>query len=117
MNLVRRISAGALSVLDFGPEKVSVLIAEKKGDVFRVLGGGEAPSAGVADGEVVHPGDASEAVITAVRAAESAAGISVETLYYNLDDAAVEQAVSTGSKTLPGEGEVRAADVAEACHT
>jgi len=117
VSFVRRIySKPLLSALDFGPERVAVLIGEKKPDgTFHILGAGDSEARGVKDGEIVHLGDAVESAVEAVRAAEKAGGIKVQTLYINYDDPKVESVKSRGSKILKGEGEIQGSDIQEAC--
>ncbi len=100
-----------LTALDFGIEKVFVLIGENKDGRLRTLGLGEAPSRGVRQGKVIHIGDAVEPLVAAIKMAESAAGISVGTLYYNFVDPDLRCLVSRGSKTLKGEGQIRVSDL------
>ncbi len=119
MSFVRRIySKQSLSVLDFGPERVAVLIGEKKPDgTFHILGAGDSEARGVKDGEIVHLGDAVESAVQAIRTAEKAGGIKIRTLYINYDDPNVKSVKSRGSKILKGEGEIQGSDIQEACET
>ncbi len=119
MSFVRRIySKPSLSALDFGPERVAVLIGEKKSDgTFHILGAGDSEARGVKDGEIVHLGDAVESAVQAIRTAEKAGGIKIQTLYINYNDPNVESVKSRGSKILKGEGEIRGSDIQEACET
>jgi hypothetical protein len=115
MNLVSKISKRSLSALDFGAEKVSILIAEKITDKeFRILGSGDAPTEGISGGEITSIGDVVESVVTAVRRAEKSAGLEIDTLYFNQDDAQMESIQSWGSKTLKGEGQIVPVDAEEA---
>ena len=87
------------------------MIGENKNGRLRVLGVGQAPSRGVRQGKVIHIGDAVESLVAAIKEAESAAGISVGTLYYNFADPDLRSLVSRGSKTLKGEGQIKASDL------
>ncbi len=113
MNFINRISRKVFSALDFEVEKVSVWIGENKNGQPRSLGLGQAPSRGIRQGQVTHTGDAVESVVEALQEAERQAGTSVGTLYYNFTDPALQCLVSRGSKTLKGEGQIRAADLKE----
>ncbi len=119
MSFVRRIySKPSLSALDFGADRVVVLIGEKKQDgTFQILGAGESEARGVKNGEIVHLGDAVESAVEAIRQAETAAGIKIQTLYVNYDAPGVESVKSRGSKILRGEGEIQALDIQEVCET
>lgn len=112
MNPVRRWTRpGLLVAVDFGSSSVTALLAERRDGGMRIVGKGEAPSAGVEKGEIVRPGDAAEAIREALRRAESAAAAPAERLYFNLDDAGLESRRASGSRTLLGEGEIEASDV------
>lgn len=119
MNIVKKIySKGVFNALDFGAESVVVLIAEKKDNgIFKVLGAGDSVSHGVQDGEVIHPGDATEAIVEALKKAERSSGTRIEKLYFNFDDAQMQSLISRGSKFLAGEGEILASDIEEAKKT
>ena len=107
-----------LGVLDFGASEVRLFIGEKKSDgEFRILGAGEAQTRGVSRGEIVHLGDAAEAVLEAARKAERSAGTPISTLYFNFDDPAMESVRGTGAIALKGEGEIGPRDVESACDT
>lgn len=116
MNIVKKIYTKSVhAVLDFGFESVVVLIAEKKeGGDFQIIGAGDSAAQGVKGGEVVHPGDATESIIEALKKAERSSGTKVERLYYNFDDAQMQSVISRGSKFLSGEGEIQSSDVKEA---
>src|SRR3989338_733088 len=116
MSFVRKIySRSSLSALDFGPERVIVLIGEKKQDgTFQILGAGESETRGVKNGEIVHLGDAVESAVEAIRQAETAAGFKIQTIYVNYDAPGVESVKSRGANILKGEGEVEDTDNKEA---
>lgn len=119
MNFIKKIyPKRVLSVLDFGADTTVVLMAQKNEDgSFSVLGAGDAASNGVKHGLVTHLGDAVESVVEAVREAERAAGVNIQTLYFNLDDPEIQSLRVRGSKQLSGEGEIRRSDVEQACQT
>lgn len=105
-----------LSVLDFGPDKVIVLIGTKKEEgAFGILGAGDARARGVEGGEITHLGDAVESVVEALRKAERAARFKIKKIYFNFDDARMESVYSKASKALGGEGEIERSDVEEVC--
>lgn len=96
--------AGAVNVL------VATVECREDGQ-FRLLGGGEAPAAGLEKGEITSAADFSEAVAEAAARAEKSAGVPVKKLYFNFDEQKIESAWSSGSRLLEGEGEIRASDV------
>jgi hypothetical protein len=114
MNFVRSFSMRPLWALDAGGGRVRVAAAEKRADGFRVLGVGEAawPEREAA---ALHVGDCAEAVTAAMRAAENAAGFSVDVLHYNFRDPSLHEANGQGTKILSGDGQIRTADVEDAC--
>ncbi len=101
-------------MIDFGAEKVVALVVEKKDGAYRILGGGESEAQGIVCGQVRHIGDAVESLVEALRKAERSSGVRASTLYFNWDDPDMQSAHVTGSKSLTGEGQIDAADVAEA---
>ena len=104
--------------MDFGSEKTRVLVGVRENDrSFRILGAGESPSMGIREGEIAHLGDAVESVMAAVEKAEDSAGLAVNTLYYNFDDAQIQSIRACGSETIKGEGEIRASDIRQAAET
>jgi cell division protein FtsA len=108
--------SSALSVLDFGPDKVIALIGARRPDAaFDILGAGDARARGVGDGEITRLGDAVESVVEAVRKAERAARLKIKKIYFNFDDPLMESVYSKASKPLAGEGEIERADVEEVC--
>ena len=112
---VRLAGSRLISALDFGPERVIVLIAHKKSDgKFELVGAGEAKSQGIGLGSISNLGDAVEAVYEAAGKAESAAGTKIKTIYYNFDDPSLESVRSKGAVSLKGEGEIQISDVEEA---
>ncbi|MDO8634792.1 MAG: cell division protein FtsA, partial [Dehalococcoidia bacterium] len=74
-----------VSAIDVGTSKVAAIMADA-GDEnsFQILGVGVAPSKGLRKGVVVNPDEAREAVREAVRKAEHAAGIKMETAYVGI---------------------------------
>ncbi|MBF8264926.1 MAG: cell division protein FtsA [Dehalococcoidia bacterium] len=74
-----------MSAIDVGTSKVAAIMADA-GDEnsFQILGVGVAPSKGLRKGVVVNPDEAREAVREAVRKAEHAAGIKMETAYVGI---------------------------------
>lgn len=116
MNIVKKIYAkNAFSILDFGAESVVVLIAEKKEKgPFKIIGAGDSIAQGIVHGEITHPGDATEAIVEALKKAERSSGVRIDKLYYNFDDSGMQSVVSRGSKFLAGEGEIQALDIEEA---
>ena len=107
-----------LWALDFGRDSVIVAVAETKaGGELRLLGGGESPAQGFSGGDLESLGDATEAVVAAVRAAEQRSGLKCESLFYNIDDISLESSHSTVSKSLTGEGQIRSEDVRDAMET
>lgn len=113
MNFAKKIYARkTISVLDFGSENVYVLIAHRKeSGKFEILGGGDAKSSGLKNGEFVYVGDAVESVVEATRKAEKSAGFKIDSIYYNVDDVKMESFVSAGSKVLSGEGQISLRDI------
>ncbi len=100
------------AALDFGFSTVNVLFAGRSSDgSFRVIGSGESESRGIGPGEIVHLGDAVEAVFEAMEKAKASAGCETSFLYYNFDDPEASSVKVLGSKTLKGDGEVRRADI------
>lgn len=103
-----------ISVLDCGSEKAAILIGAKlPGGDFEVIGAGESNLCGVEDGEIRNLGDAAESVMEARRKAEASAGIKVDSVTFNFDDASMQSSHVHGVKTLTGEGEIRASDLEE----
>ncbi len=103
--------------MEAGSEQVVIVIADKKDDGgLRILGGGEAPLRGLEKGEFTDAGDFVECVTEACAKAEKSAGLRLEKLYYNLDDAKIESVRPGGSRILDGEGEIQPADVRAAVH-
>lgn len=104
--------------LDFGADTVLVTVAEAKpGLELRLLGGGESSAQGFVNGDLESLGDATEAVVSALRKAERHSGLQCETLFFNIDDPMLESCYSIGSKTLIGEGQIRPEDIREAMQT
>ena len=98
--------------MEIGAENVLIVLADKKDSgELRLLGGGEARVRGMEKGEITHVGDLVESIADAADKARHSAGISIEKLYYNLDDPKVESVWPVGSKILDGEGEIQDADV------
>ncbi len=114
MSVLPRFAGRTLSALDVTAASSTVLIAEKRSDGLRILGAGQAPSAGVVRGEITHLGDAIESVHEALRRAERSAGVRVSTLYYNFDDPGITEVHASGTKALAGEGQVTRSDAAQA---
>lgn len=117
MSFLSGFSQKILAGLDFGEDTVSALIGEFKGGQYRPLGLGEAPARGVSGGRVEHIGDAVESVVAAIRQAEDRAAVSAGVWYFNFFDPELESAVSRGSKTLKGEGQIRSSDLREVRQT
>ena len=116
MSFVRKISNRILSALDFGPRSVIALMADKGPDgSLRILGGGECPARGMRSGAITHLGDAVECAVEASRKAQKAAGAGMGAVYFNFKDAAMEIRRPVGHKSLSGEGQIRASDVAQTC--
>ena len=104
--------------LDFGRDSVVAAVAETKtGGELRLLGTGESPAQGFAGADLESLGDATEAVVAAVREAEQRSGLKCESLFYNIDDASLESSYSTATRSLTGEGQIRSEDVREAMGT
>lgn len=71
-----------VSAIDVGTSKVAAIMADTVDEAtFQVLGVGVASSRGLRKGVVVNPDEAREAVREAVRKAEHAAGIKMESAY------------------------------------
>lgn len=115
MSLARTISVRPLWALDPGADGVRAVVAEKKRGEFRALGGGEAPWPRMESGRPRRIFEAAEAVTAAIRAAERSSGLSAETLYYNFDDDSLKERTCQGTRLLGGDGQIRQADVEEAC--
>ncbi len=95
-----------------GSRNVVIVTASAREDGrLKVLGGGEAPIAGIEKGELVSVADFAESVCEAAAKAERSSGIAIGRLYYNFDEARIESAWLTGSRLLDGEGDVQTADV------
>ena len=104
--------------LDFGRDFATVAAAEARPDgELRLLGGGQSPAKGLTAGDFDSLGDATEAIVAAVRQAERSSGLKCETLFFNVDDLSLESTYSTGSKALAGEGQIRPEDVRDAMET
>lgn len=102
----------ALWALDFGEKTVTALAArEKSPGHWQLLGEGRARAQGRARGEITRLSDVCESVIEALRGAEKGAGLRCRRLYFNFDDAGIETAHPSGSRTLAGEGQIRREDV------
>lgn len=101
-----------VSVMEPGPQGLVVVTAECREDgEFRLLGGGEAPAAGLEKGEIVSAADLSEAVSDAIGRAERSSGVRIRKLYFNFDEPRIESAWASGTRLLEGDGEIRPADV------
>lgn len=74
-----------VSAIDVGTSKIAAIMADAADEAsFQVLGVGVAASKGLRKGVVVNPDEAREAVHEAVRKAEHAAGVKMETAYVGI---------------------------------
>ncbi|MBI4289578.1 MAG: cell division protein FtsA [Chloroflexi bacterium] len=74
-----------VSAIDVGTSKIAAIMADAADEAsFQVLGVGVAASKGLRKGVVVNPDEAREAVHEAIKKAEHAAGIKMETAYVGI---------------------------------
>jgi cell division protein FtsA len=97
--------------VDVREASVCVAAAELRPDGPRVIAMGQAPAKGVQFGQITYIGDLTEALVEALRRAETAAGARCRGFYYNFDDPEMESRFPQGSRTLTGEGQVQEEDV------
>lgn len=112
MNIAKKIyPKEVLSALDVGKDYVTVLIARRRGSQFEVLGGGQAPARGFKAGEIIHLGDAADALALALSKAEESSGAKTENLFLNFNDVEAMSKRLRGTRFLTGEGQIGRADV------
>ncbi|HVA22178.1 MAG TPA: cell division protein FtsA [Candidatus Micrarchaeia archaeon] len=101
--------------LDLGSQTVRCAVAEAAPGRIRVLGVGEAPSAGVARGMVVDPASASEAIAAAVAAAERVSGVEIDQVVVGLGGAHLRSEARRATvRVLARDGRVGPGDVRRA---
>lgn len=102
----------AVAAIDFlSNEARAVLAARLSDDSWRVLAVGSVPLEGIENGRITHLSDAAETVAAAIAAASRAGGREPENIFYTLHDSEAVYRRYRASRTLPGEGQVRPADV------
>lgn len=111
MNERTMITAG----LDVGSAYVRCLAGVLEDDTVRLLGYGEAPSEGFVKGRLADPHAASQAILRAVRGAETTSMIAIESAVVGMGGAAVRGANSRGPFNLgPRPREIEQEDIRRA---
>jgi len=78
------LSGRRLVAVDLGTTRVRCAVAEDEGGRLRILGVGEAPSAGVRKSVIVDPDSATAAISKALDAAERASGVEIDSALLTL---------------------------------
>lgn len=99
-------SSRRLVALDLGSSKVCCAVAEDYGTKLRVLGVGEAPSAGVRKGVITDPDAAAQAISKALDAAERSSGVEIESALLTLSGRHVESRPSQAVVSVTSRGGV-----------
>lgn len=92
------VARNIITALDIGTSTVQTVVAERAPDrgSFRILGVGEAASAGVRRGAVVDVEDASSAVRRSVEEARRGAGVTIRSVWLGVDGTYVSASTSRG---------------------
>ncbi|MGC2192416.1 MAG: cell division protein FtsA [Candidatus Dormiibacterota bacterium] len=95
-----------LVALDLGSSKVCCAVAEDEGAKLRVIGVGEARSAGVRKGVITDPDAASQAISKALDAAERSSGVEIDSALMTLSGRHIESRSSEAVVTVTSRGGV-----------
>lgn len=113
---VSRVSGEAVVAagIDAGSARTRCLVGELTGGQLRLIGVGEAPGAGWLRGRVADAAALAESVRQAVREAEAAAGVPVESAVLGVGGPSIAALVSQGLHPMGRPREVRAQDLRQA---
>lgn len=95
-----------LVALDLGSSKVCCAVAEDEGAKLRVIGVGEARSAGVRKGVITDPDAASQAISRALDAAERSSGVEIDSALMTLSGRHIQSRSSEAVVTVTSRGGV-----------
>lgn len=99
-------SGRRLVALDLGSSKVCCAVAEEDGPRLRVLGVGEAPSAGVRKGVITDPDAATQAISQALDAAERSSGVEIDSALMTLSGRHIRSETSEAVVSVASRGGV-----------
>ena len=97
-------SGRRLVALDLGSAKVCCAVAEDDGGRLRVLGVGEAPSAGVRKGAITDPDAAAQAISKALDSAERSSGLEIDSALLTLSGRHIESRASQAVVSVTSRG-------------
>jgi cell division protein FtsA len=100
------LSSRRLVALDLGSAKVCCAVAEDDGPRLRILGVGEAPSAGVHKGVITDPDAAALAISKSLDAAERASGVEIDSALLSLSGRHIESRASQAVVSVNSRGGV-----------
>ena len=92
--------------LDLGSAKVCCAVAEDDGSKLRVIGVGEAPSAGVRKGAITDPDAATQAISHALDAAERSSGVEIDSALLTLSGRHIQSRSSQAVVSVTSRGGV-----------
>jgi cell division protein FtsA len=95
-----------LVALDLGSAKVCCAVAEDDGSKLRVIGVGEAPSAGVRKGAITDPDAATQAISHALDAAERSSGVEIDSALLTLSGRHIQSRSSQAVVSVTSRGGV-----------
>ncbi|HVB14102.1 MAG TPA: cell division protein FtsA [Candidatus Dormibacteraeota bacterium] len=99
-------SSRRLVALDLGTAKVCCAVADDDGSKLRVIGVGEAPSAGVRKGVIIDPDAATQAISQALDAAERSSGVEIDSALMTLSGRHIQSQASQAVVSVTSRGGV-----------
>ncbi|HVB53151.1 MAG TPA: cell division protein FtsA [Candidatus Acidoferrales bacterium] len=99
-------SSRRLVALDLGSAKICCAVAEDEGSKLRVVGVGEAPSAGVRKGVITDPDAATHAISQALDAAERSSGVEIDSALMTIGGRHIQSQPSAAVVSVTSRGGV-----------
>jgi len=100
------LSSRRLVALDLGSAKICCAVAEDEGSKLRVVGVGEAPSAGVRKGVITDPDAATHAISQALDAAERSSGVEIDSALMTIGGRHIQSQPSAAVVSVTSRGGV-----------